>query len=122
MSTKNIKRIKRQGRKSRIRRKLNGTAKRPRLCVYKGNRNIAAQLVDDSKGRVLAAVSSFGKELRGSLKSGGNAAAAAEVGKLIANKAGAAGIKEVVFDRGGSKYHGRVKALAEAARAGGLKF
>ncbi len=122
MSTKNIKRRKRQGRKSRIRRKVNGTAKCPRLCVYKGNRNIAAQLVDDSKGRVLAAVSSFSKELRGDLKSGGNVVAATEVGKLIAGKAVAAGIKEVVFDRGGSKYHGRVKALAEAARAGGLKF
>ncbi len=122
MKIENKKRQRRLGRKKRIRRRLKGTGERPRLCVYKGNRNIVAQLVDDSKGRVLVAVTSFGKELKGKLKGGGNIKAAAEVGKLVASRASLVGIKRIVFDRGGSKYHGRVKALAEAVRAGGLEF
>jgi len=122
MSKTDTKRRLRVGRQQRIKRKVIGTGERPRLCVYKGNKNISAQLVDDSKGKVLAAASSFGKELKGKLKAGGNAAAASEVGKLLAGRASAAGIKKVVFDRGGSKFHGRIKALAEAARAGGLEF
>jgi large subunit ribosomal protein L18 len=122
MNRTDTKRRLRVGRQQRIRRKITGTGVRPRLCVYKGNKNITAQLVDDSKGTILAAASSFGKELKGKLKAGGNAAAASEVGKLLASKAVAAGIKKVVFDRGGNKFHGRIKALAEAARAGGLEF
>ena len=95
---------------------------RPRLSVFRSSQHIYAQVIDDPGGVTLAAASSIDKGLKGSLKSGTNVAAAAEVGRLIAERALAAGIKEVVFDRGGYLFHGRVKALAEAARAGGLSF
>ncbi|MEX2009766.1 MAG: 50S ribosomal protein L18 [Dongiaceae bacterium] len=95
---------------------------RPRLSVFRSSLHIYAQVIDDLGGVTLAAASSIDKGLKGSLKSGTNVAAAAEVGRLIAERALAAGIKEVVFDRGGYLFHGRVKALAEAARAGGLSF
>ncbi|MDD5593296.1 MAG: 50S ribosomal protein L18 [Candidatus Margulisbacteria bacterium] len=100
-------------------RKILGTAERPRLSTYRGLRNITAQLVDDADGKTLAAATSVEKGL---VKYGGNIAAAKAVGKLIAERALAKGIKKVVFDRGRSLYHGRVKALAEAAREGGLEF
>ena len=103
---------------ARIREKMAGTAERPRLNVYRSLNHIYAQVVDDQKGETLAAASSLGLKL----KSGGNVAAAKEIGKAIAERAAAKGIKHVVFDRGGYLYHGRVKALADAAREGGLNF
>jgi len=95
---------------------------RARLSVFRSSKNIYVQLIDDAKGATLAAASTLEKELRGKLKSGGDKAAAAEVGKLIAERALKAGIEAVVFDRGGYLYHGRVRALADAAREGGLRF
>ena len=102
----------------RIRRKMSGTAARPRLNVYRSLNHIFAQVIDDSKGITLVSASS----LSAKLKTGGNVAAAKEVGKLVAERAKEKGITHVVFDRGGYLYHGRVKALAEAAREAGLQF
>ena len=103
---------------ARIREKLAGTAQRPRLNVYRSLNHIYAQLIDDQKGETLASASTMQMKAR----TGGNVAAAKEVGKDIAEKAVAKGIKQVVFDRGGYLYHGRVKALADAAREAGLEF
>lgn len=102
----------------RIRRKVRGTTARPRLAVYRSLNHIYAQLIDDEQGRTLAAASSTEKDLRGS--TGGNVESAKRVGKAIAERAMAAGVSAVVFDRGGYLYHGRVKALTDAARAAGL--
>ena len=99
-----------------------GTPERPRLCVFRSLKHIHAQIVEDRTGRTLAAASSVDKEVRKQLKGGGNIAAAKVVGKAIAERARAAGVEQVVFDRGGYQYHGRVQALAEAAREAGLKF
>ena len=110
-------------RRARVRRRLRRhNADRPRLSVFRSNKNISAQVIDDLAGRTLAAASSLEKDLRSSLKSGAGKEAAAEIGKLVAERAIAAGVKEVVFDRGSYVYHGRVKALAEAARESGLAF
>jgi large subunit ribosomal protein L18 len=106
----------------RLRRWVRGSAQRPRLAVFRSLGHIYAQLVDDETGRTLLAVDSRSKDFLGAHKSGGNVAAAKAVGELLAQKAKAGGITQVVFDRGGYKYHGRVKALADAARAGGLVF
>ncbi len=95
---------------------------RPRLSVFRSSKNIYAQVIDDRSGVTVAAASTLDKGLRGSLKTGADADAAVAVGKLIAERALAAGIKQVVFDRGGYIYHGRIKALADAAREGGLDF
>jgi len=95
---------------------------RLRLSVFRSSKNIYAQVIDDTQGRTLASASSRDKSLRDSLKTGADKAAAAAVGKLVAERALAAGVKEVVFDRGAYMYHGRVKALADAAREGGLAF
>ena len=95
---------------------------RPRLSVFRSGKHIYAQVIDDRKGLTLAAASSLDKDVKGKLKTGADKGAAAEVGKLIAQRAIAAGVKEVVFDRGGYMYHGRVEALANAAREGGLSF
>ena len=95
---------------------------RPRLSVFRSSMHIYAQIIDDANGTTVAAASTLDKELKGKLKTGANLDAAKEVGKLIASRAVAKGIKAVVFDRGGYKYHGRVKALADAARAAGLVF
>ena len=95
---------------------------RPRLSVFRSGKHIYAQVIDDRKGLTLAAASSLDKDVKGKLKTGADKGAAAEVGKLIAQRAVAAGVKEVVFDRGGYIYHGRVEALANAAREGGLSF
>ncbi|MCW2245574.1 large subunit ribosomal protein L18 [Azospirillum fermentarium] len=95
---------------------------RLRLSVHRTNLHIYAQIIDDAAGRTLAAASSSEKDVRGQMKHGGNVEAAKKIGLLIAERAKAAGISEVVFDRGGYLYHGRVKALAEAAREGGLSF
>jgi len=106
----------------RVRTRIEGTPGRPRLCVFRSMGHIYAQVIDDRNGRTLAAASSIDKETRKQVKGGGNVAAAKVVGKVIAERARAAQIETVVFDRGGYKYHGRVKALAEAAREAGLKF
>ena len=106
-------------RHKRVRSKISGTAERPRLNVFRSNTNIYAQLVDDINGVTLASASSLDKEITGN---GGNKEAAKEVGKLVAQRAADKGITDVVFDRGGYVYHGRVKELAEGAREGGLKF
>jgi len=101
---------------------VSGTADRPRLSVYRSLTNMYCQIIDDIDGRTLVAVSTGSPELKAQLKSGGNIAAAAALGKVLGEKALAAGIKKVVFDRGGYKYHGRIKALSEAAREAGLQF
>ena len=112
-----------QNRAARVRRSLKKVANgKPRLSVHRSSMHIYAQVIDDAKGVTLAAASSLDTELKGKLKSGANQTSASEVGKLIAARAKQAGIEAVVFDRGGFMYHGRIKALAEAARAGGLKF
>jgi large subunit ribosomal protein L18 len=103
----------------RIRRKLSGTAERPRLAVFRSVAHIYAQVIDDSKGATLVSASSVDKDAR---TNGGNVAAAKAIGKLVAEKAKEKGIKSVVFDRGGYQYHGRIKALADAAREAGLEF
>ena len=112
----------RQRRRFRVRKRLNGTSERPRLSVARSHRNISAQLIDDEAGRTLASASTLDKGLSGDLAYGGNAAAAQAVGKAIAERGVAAGVKAVCFDRGEFKYHGRVAALADAAREGGLEF
>ena len=106
----------------RLRRWVRGTTGKPRLAVFRSLNHIYAQLVDDETGRTLAAADSRSKEFRTANPKGGNVAAAKAVGTLLAQRAKAAGVQTVVFDRGGYKYHGRVKALADAARAGGLAF
>jgi len=107
---------------SRVRTRVIGTPERPRLCVYRSLGHIYAQVIDDRSGRTLASASSLDGETRKNLKGGGNLAAAKAIGQAIAERARAAKIELVVFDRGGYKYHGRVKALADAAREAGLKF
>jgi large subunit ribosomal protein L18 len=110
-------------RKARVRRAIRKAANgRPRLSVFRSSKQIYAQVIDDERGTTLVAASSLEKDMRGKLKSGGNVDAAKEVGRLIAERASAAGVKEVIFDRSGYLYHGRVKALADAAREGGLSF
>ena len=110
-------------RTARVRRHLKAVAgERLRLSVFRSSKHIYAQVIDDRKGETLAAASSMEKDMRGSLKTGANIEAAKAVGKAVAERASAKGIKDVVFDRGGYMFHGRVKALAEAAREGGLKF
>lgn len=110
-------------RRARVRRALKRVAGgRPRLSVFRSSQHIYAQVIDDTAGTTLVSASSREKDLRGSLKTGADIAAAKEVGKLVAERAKAKGVKKVVFDRGGYLFHGRVKALAEAAREGGLEF
>ena len=109
----------RQKRHARVRGKLSGTPERPRLCVFRSECNIYAQLIDDVNGVTLASASTVEKGFEGN---GGNIEAAKKIGAAIAERAKAKGIEEVVFDRGGYIYHGRVQALAEAAREGGLNF
>jgi large subunit ribosomal protein L18 len=110
-------------RKAKVRRNLKLVANgRPRLTVHRSSKHIYAQVIDDAHGKTVAAASSIEKDLRGGLKTGADKAAAAAVGKLVAERAAKAGIKQVVFDRGQYIYHGRVKALADAAREGGLDF
>lgn len=116
------KREKRLARHQRVRKTLSGTKARPRLCVFRSNRYIYCQLIDDVAQVTLAQASSAEKELAKTLKSTKDQEAAAAVGRLIAERAKALGITSVVFDRGGYRYHGRVKALAEAAREAGLEF
>jgi large subunit ribosomal protein L18 len=110
----------RRRRHGRVRKKVAGTAERPRLAVFRSNAHIAAQVIDDASGRTLASAATVEKALRGDAT--GNTAAAATVGRLVAERARAAGVTQVVFDRGGFLYHGRVAALADAAREAGLEF
>jgi large subunit ribosomal protein L18 len=109
-------------RKYSVRKNVFGTVERPRLAVYRSSKHIYAQIINDFDGKTLASASSTIGEVRGDLKNGGNIAAAKVVGTAIAERAKAAGITAVAFDRAGRMYHGRVKALADAAREGGLKF
>jgi large subunit ribosomal protein L18 len=107
---------------ARVRIKVSGTPERPRLCVYRSLGHIYAQVIDDRSGKTLVSASSVDSETKKNLKRGGNIAAAKVIGKAVAERAKAAGVSKVVFDRGGYKYHGRVKALADAAREAGLQF
>ena len=109
-------------RRFRTRKSIFGSAERPRLSVFRSDKHISAQLVNDFTGKTLAAVSTHKADVRGELKNGGNIAAAKKVGAAIAARAKEIGITLVAFDRGGRMYHGRIKALADAAREGGLKF
>ncbi|HLY82563.1 MAG TPA: 50S ribosomal protein L18 [Acidimicrobiales bacterium] len=120
-STKD-KQVGRTRRHYRVRKKVIGTEMRPRLAVFRSNRHIVAQVIDDRAGRTLAAASTVEKDLRSSLATTADKAAAATVGRLVAERAKAAGITRVVFDRGGFRYHGRVAAVADAAREAGLEF
>ncbi|MCO6385868.1 50S ribosomal protein L18 [Aliihoeflea sp. 40Bstr573] len=110
-------------RASRVRRQIKKVAgERPRLSVHRSSKHIYVQVIDDAKGHTIASASTLEKDLKGSLKTGADSAAAAAIGKLVAERAVKAGVTDVVFDRGPYIYHGRVKALADAAREGGLKF
>ncbi|MCP8618030.1 50S ribosomal protein L18 [Salirhabdus salicampi] len=120
MITKQDKNAVRKKRHARVRRNLYGTAERPRLNVYRSNKHIYAQLIDDLNGVTVASASTVDKDFNG--EGTGNVAAAQKVGELVAKRAVEKGVETVVFDRGGYLYHGRVKALAEAAREAGLKF
>jgi large subunit ribosomal protein L18 len=111
-----------QRRHRRVRKDVNGSTARPRLAIFRSHQHIYAQVIDDTEQHTLVAASSLEPELKSKLSGGGNIAAAAEVGKLIAERAKAKGIELVVFDRGGNLYHGRVQALADAAREAGLNF
>ena len=126
MASKPVTRISRSAHRERIhrrvRQKVSGTVERPRLTVYRSINQIYAQVIDDRAGATLVSASSIDKETRKETKGGGNIATAKIIGRIIAERAIAAGITKVVFDRGGYKYHGRVQALADAAREAGLKF
>lgn len=122
MINKKIRKQDTQKRHRRIRVTLSGTAEKPRLSVYRSNKHIYAQLIDDVQGVTLASASSIDGGLKEKLTHGGNIEASKEIGKVIAEKAQAKGIKQIVFDRGGNLYHGRVAAIADAAREAGLEF
>ena len=117
--SRNDRRVKRH---ERVRKNLYGTPEKPRLCVYRSNKNISAQIIDDVSGTTLVAASSLDKDLKAEVANGGTKEAAKKVGAALAKKAAAKGIEEVCFDRGGFLYHGRVAELAAGAREGGLKF
>jgi large subunit ribosomal protein L18 len=121
MSTKD-KQVGRTRRHYRVRKKVAGTAARPRLAVFRSNRHITAQVIDDRTGRTIAAASTVEKDLRTGQSPTANKSAATTVGRLVGERAKAAGVTQVVFDRGGFLYHGRVAAVAEAARKAGLEF
>lgn len=122
MITKGDKNKARLKRHLRVRKKISGTPARPRLSVYRSSKHIYAQLIDDISGTTLVSASTVDKELAGQVKNGGNVEAARMVGELIAKRAKAKGYESVVFDRGGYLYHGRIQALADAAREAGLQF
>ena len=119
MST-DVKRLRRDRRHKRVRRRVQGTAQRPRLAVFRSNVHIYAQVIDDERGHTLAAASSL--DVRGETNDAGKKGTAAAVGRLLAERASAAGVTSVVFDRGGFRYAGRVQSLADAAREAGLTF
>lgn len=116
------KRAQRKRRRRRVRKGVFGLADRPRLTVFRSHRNISVQVIDDDRGVTLCQAGSQNKDVRSDMKYGGNKEAAARIGTLLAERAIAAGVTTVAFDRNGYKFHGRIKALADAAREGGLKF
>lgn len=122
MIKKKIRKDETQKRHKRIRVKLKGTPERPRLAVYKSSKHIYAQLIDDVNGVTIVAASSIQAPLKDKIPHGANVAASTELGKIIAEQAKAKGITQVVFDRGGNLYHGRISAIADAAREAGLEF
>ena len=122
MAVKTDTRLARKRRHARVRASLNGTAARPRLCVFRSLKHIYAQLVDDSVGSTLVSASSLDAEIRDKITGKGKTESAELVGSLVAQRALGKGIKQIAFDRGGYQYHGRIKALAEAARKAGLDF
>ena len=122
MVKKTDRKMERRRRHIRVRRKVSGTAERPRLCVFRSSNNIYAQIIDDTNRVTLVAASSLDEAVKGAVNHTGNKDAAKLVGEMVAKKAGEKGITEVVFDRGGYIYHGRIKELAEGAREAGLKF
>jgi large subunit ribosomal protein L18 len=122
MNITKLKAVRLSRRVCRIRKRVGGTSERPRLAVERSHRNIAAQLIDDVSGKTLCALSTRSKGFRDEIGYGGNSKAAALLGKALAERAEGLGIKSVCLDRRGRKYHGRIKALAEAARKAGLKF
>ena len=117
-----LRQVNRKKRHRRVRTKVSGTAERPRLNVFRSSKHIYAQVIDDQAGETMVAASSIDSQMRSELKHGGNREAARKVGELLAKRAVDKGIKNVVFDRGGYLYHGRVKELADGAREAGLKF
>jgi len=117
-----LRQVNRKKRHRRVRTKVSGTAERPRLNVFRSSKHIYAQVIDDQAGETMVAASSIDSQMRSELKHGGNREAARKVGELLAKRAVDKGIKDVVFDRGGYLYHGRVKELADGAREAGLKF
>jgi large subunit ribosomal protein L18 len=122
MSNVKKKELKRNGRHARIRKKVTGTADRPRVCIHRSLNNFQAQAIDDSQGKVLFGMSTLGKDIAKNFKYGGNIEAASILGEAFAAGAKKKGITKVCFDRGGYLYHGRVKAFAEGARKGGMEF
>ena len=122
MVSKTDRKLERNRRHARVRTKVSGTAERPRLCVFRSSNNIYAQIIDDTNRVTLVAASSLDEAVKGAVNHTGNKEAAKLVGQLVAKKAVEKGITEVVFDRGGYVYHGRVQTLAESAREAGLKF
>lgn len=122
MKAPKLRNIQRQRRQFRVRRHLRGTVERPRLSVHRSNKHLYCQIVDDASGRTLASASTRDRNLRDNIANGGNCDAARRIGQVIAERAVAAGIRQVKFDRGRFRYHGRVAQLAEGAREGGLQF
>ncbi|BBH24013.1 50S ribosomal protein L18 [Paenibacillus baekrokdamisoli] len=122
MITKGDKNKARLKRHLRVRKKINGTTQRPRLSVFRSSKHIYAQLIDDVLGVTVASASTLDKEIAEQVTNGGNIEAARKIGELIANRAKAKGVEQIVFDRGGYLYHGRIQALADAAREAGLEF
>lgn len=122
MRESKLKQVRKARRIRRVRKRVSGSPDRPRMAVVRTLRNIEVQIIDDLAGKTLCSASTLSKELRGEVGHGGGIAAAQRVGKAIAEKAKAQGIERVAFDRRGRRYHGRIKALADAAREGGLKF
>ncbi len=122
MNAQKRKAVSQERRRNRVRRAVRGTADRPRLTVFRSSKHIYVQLVDDDQGKTLVAASTVSPELKGKVNYGGNIKAAEAVGSLVAQKAKSAGLSKICFDRGHYRYHGRIKALADAARKGGLDF
>lgn len=122
MSQREIIETRRVRRQRRVRKKLSGTPERPRLCIFRSSKHIYAQVINDANGTTLASASSLDPEIKGQAPYGGNKAAAALVGRAVAERAKGAGIDKICFDRRSYKYHGRVQALADAAREAGLQF
>jgi large subunit ribosomal protein L18 len=122
MNAQKRKAVSQERRRNRVRRAVRGTADRPRLTVFRSSKHIYVQLIDDDQGKTLVAASTVSPELKGKVNYGGNIKAAEAVGDLVAQKAKSAGLSKICFDRGHYRYHGRIKALADAARKGGLDF